>query len=161
MNTWSCYTTELLSWEKNQVNIATGRYSMSYPFFVAVDLFTRCGKLSEFIQSDVPSNYWYQMNSDIWIRRSKIRNIRITRNTTFAGNREAGARNRITTRITYLFACFLPFLYRCNLLFRNISSITILVHRISDRQTPNGIRQKTKTKNKKQTECILRLGPWP
>ena len=44
---------------------------------------------------------------------------------------EAGARNILITyrdiRITYLFACLLPFLYRCSPLYRNIYST--IVHR--------------------------------
>ena len=150
MHTWSCskyltlahipplYSTRLNYLAGiNQVNIAT-IYSMSYPC-VIVYLFMHVSKLSEFIQSDVPSNTitdtkWIRNSS--WIGRSKISNIRRTRKKILANTREAGARNKqqvITSTESdshrILFACLFPFLYRCNPLYRNLNSTTILVHR--------------------------------
>ena len=47
-------TTELFSWEKSGKHRNESQYELS--LFVAVDLFMHVSKLSEFIQSDVPSN---------------------------------------------------------------------------------------------------------
>ena len=47
-------TTELFSWEKSGKQRNESQYELS--LFVAVDLFMHGSKLSEFIQSDVPSN---------------------------------------------------------------------------------------------------------
>ena len=136
MHTWSCskyltYATELFSW----VNIAT-RHSMSYPF-------CRCWSVSYpslFSRTClVTLYYWYQMHSNsIWIGRLKIRNIRRTRNSIFAGPRESGARNKFAQKVIrteqlrskrLASHSVRPFLFRCNPLYRNINSTTILVHR--------------------------------
>ena len=100
-------------------------------------------KLSEFIQSDVPSNTLLLIPNEfgtvfeLGVQRLE-RLFRRTRNTIFAGiakpERETISHDSLlealTTRI--LFACLLPFLYRCNPLHINIlNSTTILVHRIT------------------------------
>ena len=84
--------------------------------------------------------YWYQMNirNSISIGRSKIANTRRTRNTIFAGTREAGARYKFVQQVirsTYvqrdshriLHSRF--FIAALNPLFRTINCTTILAHR--------------------------------
>ena len=80
------------------------------------------------------------IRNSIWIGRSKIRNIRRTRNTIFTGTREAGAARikfvqQVIRSIYYvqsdshliMFSRF--FIAVLNPLYRNINSTTILVHR--------------------------------
>ena len=98
-------------------------------------------KLSEFIQWDVPSNTLLLIPNEFGtlfeLGVQRLETVEETRNTIFAGTREDGARNNFAQRVIrkhlrshrILFACLLPFLYRCNPLYlRNINYVTILVH---------------------------------
>ena len=98
-------------------------------------------KLSEFIQSDVPSNTLLLIPNEFGTvfelgvqRLETLEELEIQYSQALAKTeRETVSHNRLliqalTFTATRIAFC-LPFLYRCNLLHRSINSTTILVHR--------------------------------
>ena len=76
---------------------------MSYPF-VVVYPFMHVSKLSEFIQSDVPSNNLLLIPNEFETIFERLKEIRRTRNTIFAlakSERETISHNRLLEALTF------------------------------------------------------------
>ena len=98
----------------------------------------RGSKLSEFIQSDVPSNISLLIPNEfgtvfeLGIQRAEALEEQYSQ-LLAKPERETNSYNRLlealTLKATRIASCLLPFLYRCNPLHRNINSDIILVQR--------------------------------
>ena len=148
MPTWSC--SKYLSFLHSiRLDYLTGKKSGKYHKdsqsqaipFVAVDLFMHGSKLSEFIQSDVPSNTLLLIPKEFWTvfelgvqRLETLEEIEIQYSQALAKpERETNSHNKLLEALTFkstrIRHSVLTFIYHCNPLYRNINFTTLLVHR--------------------------------